>query len=153
METKNIITILASIIILTACATIACNKTKLKGTSWRMYEQVQGLDDAPTLTFDRTLHFVDNSNVEIFDINESSGYSASYVNEDGTVDYHPGGKTSDVIKGKYSVSGNKLTINIEGKDKPESYIIRKNYLIYDISEKEYDELPEYQRGYYTYNKL
>ena len=45
-----------------------------------MYEQVQGLDDAPTLTFDRTLHFVDNSNVEIFDINESSGYSASYVN-------------------------------------------------------------------------
>lgn len=149
----NIISTIIIVLALSAmsCVFTSCNKPKLDGTTWRMHEEVQGLDDAPTLTFDRTLKFVDKSAVEIYDINESSGYSSSYVNNEGTVDYHPGGKTEEAKKGTYTFENNVLTITIG--DKKERYIIRKDYLIYDIDEKEYDELPDYQRGLYTYKRF
>ncbi len=152
MKTNVILIIIASCVLLVfSCMTTSCNKPKLVGTSWRMYEHVQALDDGPSLTFDITLKFIDKTNVEILDVNESSGYSASYMNPDGTVDYHPGSKTEESKKGTYTVNGNKLTITVEGK--AETYTIRKNYLIYDIDEKEYDALQEYQRAFYTYKKL
>ncbi len=146
----SLIALLSATILISSCFTASCNKRKLVGTSWRMYQYVQALDDGPSLTFDKTLRFVDNRNVEILDVNESSGYASSFVNQDGNVEYHPGAKTEDAIKATYSVSGNVITITVDGK--AENYIIRPDYLIYDLSEEEYDKLSDFEKEYYTYKK-
>ena len=127
------------------------------GTAWQMHQQVIGLDAAPTITSDYILRFVDKSKVELERLEDYSSYSGTVIRNDGTVEHHPGHVERNIKTGKYTVKGNVVSITMKDdysdEDKTKEYLLRKDYLIYDISEEEYDALPEFQRDFYTYKRI
>ena len=159
MKANFFILTLAATFILVACKSpkvITQNGTdfKLAGTSWHMHQRVEAQDAAPTITFDYVLSFVNDKEVTFEQLDDYSSYSGMMMNADGSVDHHPGHSERNIQKGKYTVKGDVITVTLKdpetGKNKSTEYIFRKSYLIYKLSEAEYDQLPSYQRDYYTY---
>lgn len=154
------ITFVVSLLSINCKTPIMAKKPSLAGTSWQMTEKVIGLDSAPTITFNYVLKFIDEKNAQLTQLEDYSSVTGTFVKDDGTVDYTPGSSTEKVKKGTYVVDGNVITIQFEKDEndrfddgKPKIYRNRGSYLIYDLEEKEYDELPEYRREYYTYKRI
>lgn len=159
MKAKFFILTLAAAFILVACKSpkvITQNGTdfKLAGTSWHMHQRVEAQDAAPTITFDYVLRFVNDKEAQLEQLDDYSSYSGMMMNPDGKVEHHPGHSERNIQKGKYTVKGNVITVTLKdpetGESKTTKYIFRKSYLICELSEEEYDQLPEYRRDYYTY---
>jgi len=129
----------------------------LAGTSWFMHQKVIGLDAAPTITFNYVLRFVNNKDVVFEKLNDYSSYSGMMVNANGTVDHHPGHSDRNSSKGKYTVKGKIITVTMKDPETGETtvnvYRYHKNYLIYKLTEEEYEKLQDFEREYYTYKRM
>ena len=129
----------------------------LTGTSWFMHQKVIGLDAAPTITFNYVLHFVNNKEVVLEQLNDYSSYSGMMVNPNGTVDHHQGHSERDSKKGKYTVKGKVITVTLKDQETGETtvneYRYHKSYLIYKLTEEEYEKLQDFEREYYTYKRM
>ena len=130
---------------------VSCGKPKLVGTSWKMYQEILAMDDGHSFYITKILKFTDNTSVELFDETRRSGYSASYMNEDGTVNYTPGSTDQTTKKGTYVVKGDVVEVTIDKETS--KYYIRGKKLIQEMDDNEYAKLPDYEKDYYTFNLM
>lgn len=152
MKKKLTFLLLAGVLLLTASfVTAGCKKPKLVGTSWKMHYEVLALDDGPNIKCDMVLTFVDETKVELYDVTEHSGYSASYMNEDGTVNYTPGSTSKETKSGTYVVKDDVVEITFEGKT--EKYYLHGRLLLCETTPEEYKHMKDYERDFVTFKKI
>ena len=113
---------------------VSCGKPKLVGTSWKMYQEILAMDDGHSFYITKILKFTDETTVELFDETRRSGYSASYMNEDGTVDYTPGSTEQTTKSGTYEVKGDVVEVTIDNETT--KYYIRGKKLIQEVDDDE-----------------
>ena len=151
MKTKNItkfmayLTGIALLIVMTSC-----KHPKLEGTSWKLYFEMLALDDGPSIKETQILEFVDKTHVVLYNTTERSGYSASYMNADGTVNYTPGSTDSDKKEGTYVVNENEIDITIDGETT--KYYLYNSMIIRD-TEENYKKMNKYEREWITFTRM
>ena len=152
MKTKLFFLLFAGMAFLTTSLVMAsCKKPKLVGTSWRLHYEMQALDDGPSIKETQILTFIDETTVKLAEVTERSGYSASYMNEDGTVDYTPGSTSDDTKKGTYVVNDNIVEITIDGK--ATKYYIHNKLLLQDTTPEEYEKMEKFERELVVFKRI
>ena len=152
MSTKQIFLLLAGILLLTVSfITSACKNPKLAGTSWRLHYEMLAMDDGPNIKCDQKLNFIDDTKVELTDITERSGYSASYMNEDGTVNYTPGSTSEEKKTGIYVVKDD--VVEITFGEETTKYYLHGQYLLEDTTPEEYKKMEKYEREMVAFKKM
>lgn len=152
MKPKLIFFLLAAFVLLTASfVTAGCKKPKMAGTSWKMHYEAQAMDDGPSIKCDQVLTFNDETNVELVDVTERSGYSASYMNPDGTVNYTPGSTSKEKTAGTYVVKDDVVEITFDGKT--EKYYLHGRCLLCETTPEEYKEMKDYERDFVTFKRI
>ena len=130
---------------------VSCGKPKLVGTSWKMYQEILAMDDGHSFYITKILKFTDETTVELFDETRRSGYSASYMNEDGTVDYTPGSTEQTTKSGTYEVKGDVVEVTIDNETT--KYYIRGKKLIQEVDDDEYAKLSDFEKDYCTFKLM
>ena len=130
-------------------ALCSCQKPRLEGTSWKLHYEVLAMDDGPSIRCTQILKFVDATKVELHEVNDRRGYSASYVNDDGTVSYTPGSVDKSTKTGSYVVKEDVVEITFDEKTEP--YYIRGKKLICNTDDEEYSKMSDFDRDFVTYH--
>ena len=151
MKKINVFMMLAFVLLaVTSFTVVTAKKPKLAGTSWKMESSTQMLD-GPRVKWICVLHFKDKKTVEITKTNSSSSYNSMRMNPDGTVDRHPGSKTSNTSVGTYKVKGNKVIVTVE--EKTTTYLYDGNCL-YDLHSLDLiGIMPDYELEQRKYVKM
>ncbi len=130
---------------------MSCGKPKLAGTSWKMYQEILAMDDGHSFYITKILRFKDEKTVEFFDETRRSGYSASYMNEDGTVNYTPGSTDKSTKQGTYVVKGDVVEVTIDKETT--KYYIRGKKLIQDVDDDEYAKMSDFDKDFCTFKLM
>lgn len=143
---------LVGMAVLTASfVTVGCKKPKLAGTSWRLHYEMLAMDDGPNIKCDQVLSFIDDTKVELTDITERSGYSASYMNEDGTVNYTPGSTSEEKKAGTYVVKDD--VVEITFGEETTKYYLHNRLLLQDTTPEQFKEMKDYERDFITFKRI
>ena len=103
-------------------------KLNLTGTVWENSYTLQAMD-AGSHTTTTTFFFDANDTVTVVTHVYSSGYSSSYVKEDGTQDYVEPRESTDTVICNYKIKGNKLRIiDLQEEDGVDEFIINDHTL-------------------------
>ena len=152
MKHKNMLLLTTALVAVGAALLLmSCGKPKLAGTSWKMYQEILAMDDGHSFYITKILRFKDEKTVEFFDETRRSGYSASYMNEDGTVNYTPGSTDQTTKKGTYVVKDDVVEVTIDKETT--KYYIRGKKLIQDVDDDEYAKMSDFDKDFCTFKLM